>query len=282
MKAQLGSFRKGWQSENLARFILYKFSFVAHPSTIADDVGSDFFCTLFQIHRESGREYLLPRNSFAIQVKSDTDGIDVSNKLEYLVGLEIPFLVGVVDREALEMTIYSGEYIPAFFSYKGIPERLEIELCERSLTDQSNYFVETGPKRYVLRFPKIVKIGATTEGDELEARVGSLARLCAVMQGNIASRRNGEYIFKHLKEGNQYVTIFAGSSSFRVYRLNLLERLAEAFVNLEWIYEIDRDRFVEEEFRAYEGLLHQLESLEYAVPGFVKGYYEQLKALIDG
>ena len=113
MKAHLGSFRKGWQSENLARFILYKFSFVAHPATTADDVGSDFFCTLFQTLRENGKEYLLPRSSFAIQVKSNVNRINVSNQLEYLKSLEIPFFVGIVDREALKMTIYSGEYIPA-------------------------------------------------------------------------------------------------------------------------------------------------------------------------
>ena len=77
----LGSFRKGWQSENLARFILYKFSFVAHPSTVADDVGSDFFCTLFEVHREGRHDYLLPKNSFAIQVKSSVGKIDVTDKL---------------------------------------------------------------------------------------------------------------------------------------------------------------------------------------------------------
>jgi hypothetical protein len=29
-------FRKGWQSEHIAKFILSQFSFVAEPSTVAD------------------------------------------------------------------------------------------------------------------------------------------------------------------------------------------------------------------------------------------------------
>jgi hypothetical protein len=283
MKAQLGSFRKGWQSENLARFILYKFSFVAHPSTVADDVGSDFFCTLFQIRRDGGREYLLPRNSFAIQIKSTIDTFDVSNKLEYLDGLEIPFLVGVVDRESLKMTIYSGEYIPAFFSYKGIPEKVEIELCERSLIEQSDYFSEPELGSYALRFPKIMEIGADTEGEELKAKVQGLAELCTLMYENITSKRNGEYIFKYQREGSLYVSIFAGRGSIRVYRQNLLERLAEAFVNLGWLYRANRGLFIEEEFQAYEGLLHRLEALEHIygpVPSFVKEYYQQVKQLV--
>ena len=73
----LASFRKGWENENLAKFILSKFSFVANPSTVADDIGSDFLCTLFRIERENNKDYLLPLNAFAIQIKSNTDDIDV-------------------------------------------------------------------------------------------------------------------------------------------------------------------------------------------------------------
>ena len=80
--AHLGSFRKGWQSENVARFLLSKFSFLAHPSAVSDDIGSDFFCTIFQVHKEGSHDYLIPDHSFAIQIKSNSRPIDVSNKLE--------------------------------------------------------------------------------------------------------------------------------------------------------------------------------------------------------
>ena len=35
--------RKGWENENLAAYLLSRFSFIVQPSSIADDVGSDFF-----------------------------------------------------------------------------------------------------------------------------------------------------------------------------------------------------------------------------------------------
>jgi hypothetical protein len=47
---------------------LSRFSFVAQPSSVADDLGSDFFCTIFEIVKAaSGHDHLRPLSSFAIQ-----------------------------------------------------------------------------------------------------------------------------------------------------------------------------------------------------------------------
>lgn len=283
--SHLGSFRKGWEGENLARFILYKFSFVAHPSTVADDVGSDFFCTLFEVNREGRHDYLLPRNSFAIQVKSSADRFDVSDKLQYLANLEIPFFVGVVDRQNLKLIIYSGEYIPALFSYKGVPKKLEIEPCERSLLQRrDDYFDETEEDSYILKFPKVVEIEATAAGDELRARVEALRETSSLIYENIASKRNGQFIFKEYEGGIYFVTAFAGPTSIRFYKKNLVDRLAEAFVNLKWIYEKRPDQFNEQEFRAYESFFRQLEGLEAyrPLPKYINIWFQKLKDLIDG
>jgi hypothetical protein len=40
--------RRGWENEHLAAVLLSGVSFIAHPLTIGDDIGSDFFCTLFE------------------------------------------------------------------------------------------------------------------------------------------------------------------------------------------------------------------------------------------
>ena len=40
-------FKRGWDREKLAEYILSRFSFVAKPSTVSDDLGTDLFCTLF-------------------------------------------------------------------------------------------------------------------------------------------------------------------------------------------------------------------------------------------
>ena len=282
----LGSFRKGWQSENLARFILYKFSFVAHPSTVADDIGSDFFCTLFEVHREARYDYLLPKNSFAIQVKSNADKVDVTDKLQYLENLEIPFFVGVVDRNGLKLTFYSGEYIPAFLSYKGVPGRLEIEPCERVLIQGPNgFFTQSDRDGYVLRFPKVVEIEAMTDGEELTARVEAIRKTCSLVYENIARKRNGRYIFKEYRDNSCMVMAFTGPTSFQLYRNNLVESLAEAFINLKWIYETSPDQFNEQEYRAYEGFFEQLKGLEShygPLPEYIKLYFRELKELVDG
>lgn len=120
--AHLYRFRKGWQNENLARFILSRISFVAHPATVADDVGSDFYCTLFEIVEDSGKRHLIPRNAFAVQVKSNRRKFSVSNKASYFSKFEVPLFIGVVDQETLRLDIYSGEFLPMFFSYKGVTE----------------------------------------------------------------------------------------------------------------------------------------------------------------
>jgi hypothetical protein len=75
--------RVGWEGERLAHYLLSRFSFVAQPTTIADDVGSDFYCTIFGI-LETQPPMVEPRTSFAIQVKSSGGKIEAHNKIEYL------------------------------------------------------------------------------------------------------------------------------------------------------------------------------------------------------
>ena len=90
----LKNIRVGWENEHLATFLLSRISLVANPVTVGDDVGTDLFCTLFEII--AGQ--LFPRNSFAIQVKSSKRRINVTGKIEYLRKLELPFFVGVVNQ----------------------------------------------------------------------------------------------------------------------------------------------------------------------------------------
>jgi hypothetical protein len=115
--------RRGWENEHLATFLLAKIAFVAHPLTVADDVGSDFFCTLFESSNENGMEVLFPRNSFAIQVKSRRENFAATNKIDYLLRLELPFFLGVVDRHTLRLDVYAAEHLPMMFSHLGRPPR---------------------------------------------------------------------------------------------------------------------------------------------------------------
>ncbi len=260
----LYSFRKGWTDENLARYILSKFSFVANPSTVSDDIGSDFFCTLFQIQRKDRHDYLIPKNSFAIQIKGNTEGLDLSQKIQYLSELELPFLVGIVDRKRLKLTIYSGEYIPIFLSHIGAGrlKKLDGKLCDKVKIDQ--YF--TGSRgNYVLKFPRIAEFRADFEHEESNSSVKRLSQVCSFIQKNIASRRSGEFLFDLIDHSQpiraKAIKILAGSGSSKVFRNNFLKRLSEVFYNLEWIYRNRREEFRVEEFRIFETLFHQIQTL---------------------
>ena len=116
--SHLRSYRLGWQSQNLARFILYKFCFLAEPVQVADDIGIDYFCTLFEARQSGTNAELVPRSSFAIQVKSEdrSQRVDLSRYLPYLERLELPFFLGIVNRDTLKLAIYSGELLTPFFA----------------------------------------------------------------------------------------------------------------------------------------------------------------------
>jgi hypothetical protein len=51
------------------------------------DVGADYFCTLFEPRKHGKNTDLIPRNSFAIQIKSENieSQLDISGYLPYLV-----------------------------------------------------------------------------------------------------------------------------------------------------------------------------------------------------
>lgn len=287
----LYTFRKGWTDENLARYILSKFSFVANPSTVSDDIGSDFFCTLFQIQRKGRHDYLIPKNSFAIQIKANAKRLDLSKKVQYLSDLELPFLIGVVNRKRLQVTIYSGEYVPIFLSQigPGRLKKLKGELCDK--VEISKYFTQPQIGSYVLKFPKITEFRADFEYKELNPGVELLSQVCSLIHKNISSRRSGEFLFDLIDHGPPITTkaikILAGPDSFQVFRNNFLKRLSEVFYNLEWIYHNRRNDFKKEEFRVFEKLFNQLLTLNHykhhlKIRPELIDRFNSLQALVDG
>lgn len=277
----LASFRSGWESENLARFILYKFSFIANPSTVSDDIGIDFFCTLFMRQLIDSKEYLIPRNSFAIQIKSNATRLDFTDKLHFLEQLELPFFIGVADRKEMKLTLYSGEYIPLLFSQIGIPEQLEINFMERDAVDSSNYFRLEG-KKCILMFPKTTEIKATIKRDELIPKINELITLVSLIQDNLSSKRNGEYIFKLILPNLADAMIFAGPGSYSSFRKNFLYRLAEVYYNLAWFHTNNPDDFDLEEYSIYKDLYRNLEKKYKELPDVVKFPFYELKKIVDG
>ncbi len=253
--SHLLKFRKGWQSEHIAKFILSKFSFIAEPSTVADDLGTDFFCTLFNI--QAG-EYLVPQNSFAIQIKSNRKNIPITKKASYIQGLEIPFFVGVVNRKKLTLRIYSGESIPHFFStYTDLVtthhHRAVIKLLEdNDYTNRGHNFIsyDSAKQECYLEFPKIVELNADYDYKADAQKLNELFYVCSLIQFNLSSKMTHSYFY--YLHGHKGVNIYAGKDSAQKYRDNYIRRLAEVFLKLDWLYDNKKAEFDYDEFKIHK------------------------------
>ena len=193
MKKHLASFRKGWQSENFARYILSNFAFIAQPSTIADDLGSDFFCTIFDTISNGNNDFLVPEESFAIQIKSNKRPFYITGKAEYLKNLGIPFFVAVCNKENQELIFYSGEYIIPFFVDNPLAEKIKIKLCETN-DCKVDFYVEKD-NEFTLKFPKRFTICSNYASFKFKEAIKNLSKACRTISHNITRRNNKEYIF---------------------------------------------------------------------------------------
>lgn len=258
----LASFREGWRREHLAKFILSKFSFVAEPSTISDDIGSDFFCTFFKIIKIDGRNYLTPQNSFAIQIKSDYSKIDITDKVSFLDDLEIPYFVGVVDLNNLKIKIYSGEWLCYFFSHHGHANGKKVSIKLINNREVSFYELDNSGN-HIINFPLVAEFSSKFDYISDETPVNKLIELCGLIQENLSSKRGHRYIFKNY--GEKSVNIYAGPTSALFFRRNFINSLAEVFYNLEGIYKAT-GKINMDEFRSHRELYNKLCKLKLYIP----------------
>lgn len=283
--AHLAAPRIGWENEHLATFLLSRISFVANPITVADDIGSDFFCTLFESRIKNTAEQLFPRNSFAIQIKSSDTVIPATNKIEYLDTLELPFFVGVVDRAHLNLRIYSGEYIPLLLTQYEIPRELKLLPTSAEEIETKSYCDVTQDHKLValsalLRLPFVAEICAQDSRVNILNKAQRLGELCSRMHMNISAKASREYIFR-LEQPNTAV-IMAGEGSAKTFRQNFYLRLTEAFYNLEWIHKAQRHDFKMEEFKVYENCYLGLIEAGLEIPTILQGIYNKLKQQLAG
>jgi hypothetical protein len=276
--AHLATFRKGWENERLAEYLLSRFSFVARPTSIADDLGSDFFCTIFDIIKISGKDALLPRISCAIQVKSSFSDICADHKVEYLMGLELPFFVAVVKQSPPEMRIYSAELLPLLFSELGKPQKLSLIPVE--VLDPDNYLDGSNATDARLKCHLVSTLSVNDDRATLQPKIENLIRICARARNNIATRVNEEHVYDidgiHQK-------IIAGSGSAMHFRENVLKRLGEVFLNFSVILgEAPPDETLAAEITAFEALYHQLEKINNgSLPPVISQPYNILKQKIE-
>lgn len=271
---QIHKFRKGWQSEHIAKAILSQLCFIAHPAQVADDIGMDFFCTLFHIEKTALSDNLIPKNSFAIQIKSSSSQKNITNLIGYIHKLNIPFLWGILDRKKLKLKIYSGEYFYQFISLN-TPKSLFIKLVDSRSSD----FWEKKNENHYLYFPLVAEIGFNLSDHRINNLSNELNNLCTHIQANISSRNQREYIFKHY--GTNLYSIVTGRDSANSFRENFQMRLAESFANLNWIYRNRRNIFNVEEFDTYKRLYNDLVKLGFTIHPILRGFYNDLNSKLE-
>ena len=251
MKKHLASFRKGWQSENLARYILSNFAFISQPSTIADDLGSDFFCTIFEAIPYNKNEALVPKESFAIQIKSNKRPFNLTGKTEYLRNLGIPFFVGVCNKKTQKLELYSGEYLIPFFVDEPAAEKIKIKLCEKDDCKENRY--AEGNREFTLKFPKLFTIDSNHDSPEFKEAIDNLSKTCRKISRNITRRNNKEYIFIE-----SFSNLFILVSNKEIIKKSVDTRLNIIFYELAYILD---NKYIETDLEKYNKIKDSLSKL---------------------
>ncbi|MBI4672509.1 MAG: hypothetical protein HY741_12700 [Chloroflexi bacterium] len=271
--------RLGWQSENLARFILYQFSFIAEPSKIADDIGIDFICTFFEEHKKKHDSDLRPKSSFAIQIKSNKKKFSIKKWIRFLAGLEMPFFVGVIDRRKMELTLYSGDYLTHFFVMEGLENRetrishdVWLDLCDdrHSFDQWAGWYHRSSDGKIHLKFPRIAVIKAGMDHEELKREVSRLEDVYKVIRKNIVAVMNNRFLLDVYD--HPWPRVYIGLGSAEHFEENFINDLAEVFWNLMMLH-------------GYEQYAVKMETLfsEYSEVYFaVQRMYKRDKSLENG
>jgi hypothetical protein len=277
--SHLYTVRSGWESERFAEYLLSRFSFIAKPTTIADDVGSDFYCTIFDIASTSPPT-VEPRISFAIQVKSNLDRIEFHNKVHYLHNLEIPFFLGVVDQAAGELKIYSAERFPMMTAVFGLRQKLWLRPVE--VDDPKKYCDgDADPDGVTLNCYHVCTFSTLEERMDIRPKVEKLLALCQRATANIRSRRSEEHIYQWDDKATAF-SIVAGIGSVQHFRDNIYKRLAEAFHNFEFLLNNQPQDFNLAEFQIYEKFhLALVASYKRPIIRIAEDTYMRIKTVID-
>jgi len=250
---QLAHPHRGWENEHLATFLLSRLAFISSPITVGDDIGTDIFCTLFEIGTHKGQPVLLPRSSIAVQVKSSRDPVDIAPHLDYIARVEVPYYLGVVHQKALTLELFSARFLPALLSYRGAHSKLFLKPVDGF---QRQYRPEKKGV-YSLLCHKIATLSAHDDANATSQSATAIRDDAAAGLQAIASRLNQEYVFE-ITPGE--VEFFAGRGSAQTFRRAFFKRLAEAYFNLSNL--IDNNQAASNaEMDAFVSIVDRLETV---------------------
>lgn len=129
------TFRQGDRSEYLAQYLLSALG-IASPILRQEDIGYDFFCAA-ATERASGLTVFGP--AFGAQIKSaslpkvslgglNDRGVWRRHEVDWVDALDLPLLLGVVDKQSQSMSLFSTSAIRLAFAQAkgGLPAKLEL------------------------------------------------------------------------------------------------------------------------------------------------------------
>lgn len=227
------NFRTGWENEHIAKYLLSKFSFISSPTTIGDDLGVDYFCTIFDIQKVKNTEFLNPtKNTFAIQIKSNRREINFTSKINYLYLLYFPFFVGIVSQKKKKITIYSNDFFDKEISIKWPKEKFLLKFSDEEKIINP-YYYDKNKKARIMILQKCTQIDFSDDNDSFLKSVELIKNKCAVMQINILNRLTEHYFFYNSDKPSQ-VDVVTGKDSYNGIRKHFFNRFGELLSNLEW------------------------------------------------
>jgi len=229
----LYSFRQGWQSENIANAILSEFSFVSQPTNVSNDIGIDFFCTLFKIVRHNQTNQLYPKLTISIQIKSSRKKVNLSKQITGLEDFRLPYFIGVVSKAQKALTLFSGEALPYFYSkYSSAQVTKPVYAkLEDNRVNPRNMVNETATEIEII-FPRVCRITIMDKYFQTPTLIDDLLRVASIIQGNISSTVLKEFYFL-TPDVPQLEYILANSKALPHFRLNFVRRLGEYLAMLD-------------------------------------------------
>lgn len=228
-----GSFREGWRAESLAYYIISKFAFLDKPSTIGDDIGIDFYCTLFKKEKIKNNINLRPTKfHFAIQVKSNKEQFELKpDQISNLYYIHHPYFVGVINNDSQTLTIYANDAFDYHISMKWFKTPLILRLNSKPLPMGKRCIREK--HRTILLLNKLMTF-SLNDSEDIEKNLNDWKSKIQIMQYNISSRFNGKFVFIDPDNPNSLPTIVTGKDSFNSIQIDLSSYLQIYKENIKW------------------------------------------------
>ena len=236
--SHLDSFRKGWQSEALAYYIISQFAFLDKPSSIGDDIGIDFHCTLFNKKHDKNKTDLRPTKfKFAIQIKSNKQQFELKpDQLSYLYNIHYPYFIGVVNNDKQTITLYSNDAFDFHISLKWFNSPVMAKLITEEIPLENRCIREK--KKTVLTLTKLETFAVDERYEEIANKLNLLKSKISLMYYNISNRFNNKYVFLNPNNPLKDPKIVKGKDSFNSLQIELHNYLQVYMENIKWLMDI--------------------------------------------